>query len=725
MSKVKSIYQEHHDFVLLFLLFVSFRWLTLLFYRPGGFIADFSDFYFYRAFAELTNEGYYPYLNLWSAYPPIFPWLVVAVYRLSILIPPWNDPSLWFNSILGTVLLLFEAGNLVLIYLLGREIYQPAGAVKVGWIYAGLFVPVYTLTGWFEGFPLFFLLLAVYLLIKRRSIWSGVVSAIGFMVKLLPLLVVPIALRILWIECRHRVEEGRVLPNRRFLIPLTYLATTLIVIALIAWPFWRLNPHLLFASPLMAAARPPWESVWALLEGNFTYGIIEADMRDLTSIGVSQTPSRLPWALITVAFGLIYLWLYGRPFDWQRKVSIIAFTALSLNLFVLYNRGYSPQFLVWLLPFLVLLMPDLRGVAYALVLSFVNMVEGTVYFIIFPQEHWLLVVTVLVRTVLILALCLEYYMILSNRSWSWAKRGRRILFGFLAGAFLLAIVPAGGRLAFAYFEDRYHQNRCREAIDYVRAYGEKDAVLVSTGLDSFHQLYPFLHDDFTLVVLDPYVPAGSSLRQRTEERLAEIAARYPEVWLVRENSTADQRLGEIAETWLRLNLYQASRYGQGPCPLAQFVSPGRTGIVPLGANLGGRVKLVGYDAVTEDGRSLASLGTLAIQPGSRLYLTLYWQGLVKMDVSYTVFVHFLDREGRRWGQKDGIPGQGTLLTTDWQPGQVIVDRREMAVAADAPAGPYTLTVGLYDAVTGQRLDVLDHLGNPQDTVVWLGGIEVR
>lgn len=87
-DKVKALYREHQEFILLLVLFVVFRWLAVVAYRPGGLVLDFSDFYFYRVFAQLTRAGYYPYVNLWTAYPPIFPYLMIGLYQLSALLPP-------------------------------------------------------------------------------------------------------------------------------------------------------------------------------------------------------------------------------------------------------------------------------------------------------------------------------------------------------------------------------------------------------------------------------------------------------------------------------------------------------------------------------------------------------------------------------------------------------------------------------------------------------------
>ena len=67
---------------------------------------------------------------------------------------------------------------------------------------------------------------------------------------------------------------------------------------------------------------------------------------------------------------------------------------------MLYSKGYSPQFLVYLLPFMVLLMPNGRGLTYALVLTGLNVLEQPIYFVLLPDENWLLIFVVVMRFIL-------------------------------------------------------------------------------------------------------------------------------------------------------------------------------------------------------------------------------------------------------------------------------------------------------------------------------------
>jgi uncharacterized membrane protein YhaH (DUF805 family) len=140
---------------------------------------------------------------------------------------------------------------------------------------------------------------------------------------------------------------------------------------------------------------------------------------------------------------------------------------------------------------------------------------------------------------------------------------------------------------------------------------------------------------------------------------------------------------------------------------------------PLGANLGDRVALLGYE--------IKAPGEMAqVQAGGVVTVTLYWRALAEMETSYTVFVHLLDGAGRVRAQRDTVPGGGSLPTTGWLPGEVIVDEYAVPLGQDMEPGDYTIEVGMYDASTGARLPVLDTAGAVVgDRVLLPGEVVVR
>jgi len=131
------------------------------------------------------------------------------------------------------------------------------------------------------------------------------------------------------------------------------------------------------------------------------------------------------------------------------------------------------------------------------------------------------------------------------------------------------------------------------------------------------------------------------------------------------------------------------------------------------ANFSGQIKLLGYTLEAEE-----------IKPGDSVQLTLYWQSLANMETSYTVFTHLIDENERIMGQKDNPPVSGLYLTTEWTPGEKVVDRYEIATSPEIPPGEYPIEIGLYEPDSGERLPVLDVMGLPQDSRAVLGKVRV-
>jgi hypothetical protein len=134
----------------------------------------------------------------------------------------------------------------------------------------------------------------------------------------------------------------------------------------------------------------------------------------------------------------------------------------------------------------------------------------------------------------------------------------------------------------------------------------------------------------------------------------------------------------------------------------------------VGANLGGKVQLLGYDI--ESG----------FRPGDEIHLTLFWKALQEMKKDYTVFTHLVDEEGKIWGQKDNPPVDGFYPTTQWEKGEIVRDKYDLMVSPDTALGQYWLEVGMYLPETGERLEVCGEEGPlPENQILLLPPVTIR
>ena len=96
-------------------------------------------------------------------------------------------------------------------------------------------------------------------------------------------------------------------------------------------------------------------------------------------------------------------------------------------------------------------------------------------------------------------------------------------------------------------------------------------------------------------------------------------------------------------------------------------------------------------------------------PGDISYLqALWWRATEKPDKDWTVFTHLLGPakpDGNRvWAGGDPRPGQGSVGTTTWAPGDLILDEYQLQLPPDAPPDEYEIEIGLYNpAAGGMRL----------------------
>lgn len=87
------------------------------------------------------------------------------------------------------------------------------------------------------------------------------------------------------------------------------------------------------------------------------------------------------------------------------------------------------------------------------------------------------------------------------------------------------------------------------------------------------------------------------------------------------------------------------------------------------------------------------------------HLTLFWQPLQPLSTDYTTFLHLRDEAGVTVAQRDGQPLDGAYPTSQWQPGETVIDPITLVLPEDLSAGSYTLYTGLYRLDTLERLPV--------------------
>lgn len=388
-------------------LFVAFRLMLLAVYGSQA-VTRFGDFPYYYDLARLSDQGLYPLLHYWYEFPPLFPYLSIALYKLL------GSPQVFdsYASALTLVMLAFEAGNLALLMRLARRLHDGVMAERLGWVYALLAVPLVFSWWTFDAMTAFWMLLALAWLVEGREGRSAVVLGLGILTKYMPVLLLAAAWRFL--------SPGRAL---------RYTAIVLAVVALVLGPFIIASPRFALASLQAQASKSSWETIWALLDGNLStgnFGPIADHFDPAQATTPLGNPPRVPPWLTLAAFGLLYAYLCFFDGGWRTEggltpsppligegskgrglSSVIAFTGLTWCFFFLWSRGWSPQWQMLLLPFILLGLPLGQAVLFSLALGFVNFLEWPV--LLSRGWFWSLWLTVPLRTLLILLLAVAFY----------------------------------------------------------------------------------------------------------------------------------------------------------------------------------------------------------------------------------------------------------------------------------------------------------------------------
>lgn len=134
----------------------------------------------------------------------------------------------------------------------------------------------------------------------------------------------------------------------------------------------------------------------------------------------------------------------------------------------------------------------------------------------------------------------------------------------------------------------------------------------------------------------------------------------------------------------------------------------------LALNLGDIVALSGYD-----------LSSTTVKRGEALNVTLYWQLLAESDLPLKVFVHLVGPDGIIYDQRDSQPQNYTYPVSLWAVGEYVSDPYALTVPENAPLGAYTIRIGMYLDVNGQRLNIQDAEGISQGDMWTLAEIEIN
>jgi hypothetical protein len=393
------------DFRLLLILFIAFRVMLLMVYQPllaagieRGITAG-GDYLTYFQIASLSDTAGLPFRDWWSEFPPVWSYLSVLLYQFS---GGARGSYTSFALFTGLLMLAFDAGNLVLIRKIGSRLHGTNTGMALAWIYAIILAPL-VFTFWnFESLVAFFLLLALWWLLVKRENRSALAAAIGTLTKFTPALIL-----------------GAVWRFRERATALRYTAIVAAVFGSVYLLLFLQNASMTLPSLTAQFNKASYQTVWALIDGNYrtgNFGPLEDRLDPARSVVVQGNPARIPgWLRLGIAAAIgLFVFVRARRFDDR---GLVAFVAITLLIFFLQAQGWSPQWLVQIIPLLLLCFPTSNGVLAVVMLSLVTFAEYPFLFIrtgdtggeITGALVMPFTILVLVRTGILVSACVALY----------------------------------------------------------------------------------------------------------------------------------------------------------------------------------------------------------------------------------------------------------------------------------------------------------------------------
>jgi hypothetical protein len=296
-----------------------------------------------------------PFFTYWVEYPPVFPFLCTLIYHLV------EGQQLAFEATVYLMLTLAGAAALFVFLKIEQLVFPSQTQTLRTWVYLS-FLLVLSYTWWyFEMIPVALLLLGIWCILKEKPAQSGWVIGVGILTKWFSGLLLPAVWR---------------LKPRKIAIQITLVSLGLTMI--IYGFLWGMSPVMTQASLMSQPTRNSWETIWAWIDQNNIKGAI-ANPTDLTQPGflsqfrVGNPPviPATPKLIIFLLLGLFF-WINTKRND---AISFLGLVGITWATFLLWSQGWSPQWILYLIPLIFLTFPIQRAVLWNFLLVMLSLLE--------------------------------------------------------------------------------------------------------------------------------------------------------------------------------------------------------------------------------------------------------------------------------------------------------------------------------------------------------------
>ncbi|HSM24905.1 MAG TPA: hypothetical protein VK856_08595 [Anaerolineaceae bacterium] len=351
-------------------------------------LGDFPN-YFY-----VVSLPGFPYFDYWTEYPPLFAFTLELLnfithnnqflfdFLLYFIISVSGSLCIWLFSKIAIILK--KDNNEVL--LLTAIYFSFLAFVSYSWWYFDLVV---------VSFSLF----SIYYLLKMKDPQAGIFLSLGVLSKWFPLILLPTI---------YKYKGWK---------SFVKILLITVILTLIIWATLLLiSPDMTIASLVSQPSRSSWQTIWALIDGNLNTGAFvptENRLDPTNSTLVFGNPAKIPAWMTLIFFGGLGLIIMHKIRNYSHE-SMLAFIGITWILFLLWSPGWSPQWILYLFPLILLTLPHNTGLLITFLLSFISLLEWPV--LLGRQLFLTLWLIVPIRILIFLVLLFLWYGIITKKN---------------------------------------------------------------------------------------------------------------------------------------------------------------------------------------------------------------------------------------------------------------------------------------------------------------------
>jgi hypothetical protein len=334
---------------------LMFLWARLIMAisAPLEGLKSYGDYWNFYQIASLGT----PFKELWVEFPPLFPFISRGIYLLA-----GGREHIYIYFFVFTFSLA-QAGSLYLYQVLAERLFPEKEAKIRGLLYGFTLVSLFYGWAYFDSLAVFCMLLSIYLHLENRNLASGFAVGIGGLIKWFPVLILPALLR------KQTLKQI-------ILVILTVGG----VIALVWGGLLLAFPDYSWASLISQGTKGSWESIWALIDGNLTTGNFDPQINRLipdTAAVSSGSPAVISPLVTLLIFGAMGLIIYLKA-DLKSPGDLVAMMCFTFLIFYLWSPGYSPQWILFLLPLVLSSFSIERSALISISLILISLLEWPV-----------------------------------------------------------------------------------------------------------------------------------------------------------------------------------------------------------------------------------------------------------------------------------------------------------------------------------------------------------